>query len=139
MNHGHAALFGVYGMLSIALLLFSWRGLVARDKWNDGLLAVSFWALNGGLLAMTLGTLLPVGIAQAWTSFADGVWVARDAAFFNRPLVALLGRLRIIPDTIIIVGGILPLAYFLFRTYPHLKAQQIDEGESVWQKLKVDL
>ena len=34
MNHGHGALFGVYGMLSIALLLFSWRGLV--DKASTG-------------------------------------------------------------------------------------------------------
>ena len=30
VNHGHGALFGVYGMLSIALLLFSWRGMVDR-------------------------------------------------------------------------------------------------------------
>ena len=27
-NHAHTALFGVYGMLAIALILFSWRGLV---------------------------------------------------------------------------------------------------------------
>ncbi len=139
INHGHGALFGVYGMLSIALLLFSWRGLVQRSRWHDRLLAVSFWGLNGGLLLMTLTTLLPVGIAQVWTSYKEGLWMARDASFFERPLVAFLGQFRIVPDTIIIVFGVLPLAYFLFRTFPHLKAQEIKEGESVWDRLGIKL
>jgi nitric oxide reductase large subunit len=26
MHHGHTAMFGTYGMLSVSLLLFSWRG-----------------------------------------------------------------------------------------------------------------
>ena len=73
MNHAHGALFGVYGMLSIALLLFSWRGLVEREYWNDRLLKISFWGLNGGLLALTFMTLFPVGIAQAWTSYKEGL------------------------------------------------------------------
>ncbi|MBN2320379.1 MAG: cbb3-type cytochrome c oxidase subunit I [Acidobacteria bacterium] len=139
VNHGHGALFGVYGMLSIALLLFSWRGLVERKHWNDRLLGVSFWGLNGGLLVMTLATLFPVGIAQVWTSYKEGLWMARDVSFFERPIVAVLGQLRIIPDTIIIVVGILPLAYFLFKTFPRLKAQEIKEEESVWDRLGVKL
>lgn len=139
VNHGHGALFGVYGMLSIALLLFSWRGLVQKEYWNDRLLAYSFWGLNGGLLVLTFLTLFPVGIAQAWTSFTEGLWVARDAAFFDRTFVALLGQLRIIPDTAIIVVGILPLVYFLFRTFPHLKAERIEDEESVWDRLGVKL
>jgi nitric oxide reductase subunit B len=139
VNHGHGALFGVYGMLSIALLLFSWRGLVQRDKWNDKLLSISFWGLNGGLLGLTFLTLFPVGILQAWTSFSEGLWVARDAAFFERPFVAFLGQLRILPDTVIILVGVAPLVYFLFRTFPHLKAQEIKEDESVWERLGVDL
>ncbi len=139
VNHGHGALFGVYGMLSIALLLFSWRGLVDRKQWNNRLLSVSFFGLNGGLLLMTLGTLFPVGIAQAWTSYKEGLWMARDVSFFERPIVSILGQLRIIPDTIIIVLGVLPLVYFLFKTFPHLKAQEIKEDESVWDRLGVKL
>jgi len=139
VNHGHGALFGVYGMLSIALLLFSWRGMVDRKHWKDRPLSLSFWGLNGGLLAMTLVTLFPVGIAQAWTSYKEGLWMARDASFFERPMVAILGQLRIIPDSIIILFGILPLAYFLFRTFPHLKAQEISEDESVWDRLGLKL
>jgi nitric oxide reductase subunit B len=139
VNHGHTALFGVYGMLSIALLLFAWRGMIQRNHWNDRLLAVSFYGLNAGLLVMALGTLFPVGIAQAWTSYKEGLWVARDATFFKGALVSTLGQLRIIPDTVIIVFGVLPLAYFLFRTFPYLKAQEIKEGESLWDRLGVKL
>jgi nitric oxide reductase subunit B len=139
VNHGHTALFGVYGMLSIALLLFAWRGMIQRDHWNDRLLAVSFYGLNGGLLLMALGTLFPVGIAQAWTSYKQGLWVARDASFFQGALVSTLGQLRIVPDTVIILFGVVPLAYFLFKTFPYLKAQEIKEGESVWDRLGVKL
>ncbi len=139
MNHGHGALFGVYGMLSIGLLLFSWRGLVSKEHWNDGILKVSFLGFNIGLLLLTLGTLFPVGIMQAWTSFRDGLWLARDAQFFEGDLVHLLGTLRVIPDLMIIIVGVVPLAYFLFRTYPYVKATEIREGESVWDRLGVQL
>jgi nitric oxide reductase subunit B len=129
VNHGHGALFGVYGMLSIALLLFSWRGMVARQYWSDRPLKISFWGFNGGLLVMTLLTLFPIGIAQAWISYREGLWMARDASFFRMPLVALLGQLRMAPDTIIIVLGVLPLVFFLFKTYPRLKSQKAEGGE----------
>ena len=139
MNHAHGALFGVYGLLSIGLLLFSWRGLVEKTHWNDKLLSVSFFGFNVGLLLLTLGTLFPVGILQAWTSYKEGLWAARDASFFEREIVHLLGTIRIIPDLMIIILGVLPLAYFLLQTYPHLKAMEIKEGESVWQRLGIDL
>jgi nitric oxide reductase subunit B len=65
--------------------------------------------------------------------------VARDASFFERTGIYLLGNLRVIPDTIIIFFGVLPLAYFLFKTYPRLKAAEIKEGESVWKRIGVEL
>jgi nitric oxide reductase subunit B len=139
MNHAHGALFGVYGMLSIGLLLFSWRGMVEKAHWNDQILKISFFGFNLGLLLLTLGTLFPVGILQTWTSYKEGLWVARDASFFERPIVQILGTVRIIPDLTIIILGVLPLAYFLFRTYPHLKAPEIREGESVWDRLGIKL
>jgi len=139
MNHGHAALFGTYGMLSIALLLFSWRGLVDREHWNDRILKFSFWSFNIGLALLTLGTLFPVGLLQTWTAFQDGLWVARSADFFTRGIVVFLGTIRIVPDLVIILLGVLPMAIFLFTTYPHLKAVEIKEGESVWQRLGVEL
>ena len=37
--HGHTALFGVYGMLGIGLMLFCLRGLSRTAYWNEKLLA----------------------------------------------------------------------------------------------------
>jgi nitric oxide reductase subunit B len=139
MHHAHTAMFGTYGMLSIALLLFSWRGLVDKAHWKDGILKLSFWGLNGGLFLLAMGTLLPIGAMQAWISFTDGLWVARSADFFEKGAVTLLGNLRVIPDLMIIVLGVLPLAYFLITTYPRLKAVEIKDDESVWERLGIEL
>ena len=139
MHHGHTAMFGTYGMLSVALLLFSWRGMVDRAHWNDKILKVSFWGLNGGLFLMAFLTLLPVGAIQTWIAFRDGLWAARSAEFFEMGIITALGNFRILPDTIIIVLGVLPLAWFLFTTYPHLKAPEIKDDESVWERLGIDL
>jgi nitric oxide reductase subunit B len=139
MHHGHTAMFGTYGMLSVALLLFSWRGMVDKAHWKDGILKLSFWGLNGGLFLMAFVTLLPVGLMQAWISFKDGLWVARSADFFESAPVVWLGTFRALPDTIIIALGVLPLAYFLITTYPHLKAAEIKDGESVWERLGIEL
>ena len=123
-NHGHTALFGVYGMLAIALILFSWRGLVENRFWSDRILAVSFWGLNIGLFLMFLTGLLPIGICQVWDSYEKGFWYARSAAFYEDPLVQTLGNWRAVPDTIIIVVGALPLLWFLLRTFPRLRRPQ---------------
>lgn len=138
MNHAHGALFGVYGMLSIGLVLFVWRGCVKDGHWDDKLLKISFFSMNIGLLLLTFGTLFPVGIAQVWTSFTEGLWAARDHAFFERGFVQLVGEWRMVPDLLIIVGGVLPLTWFLFKTYPHLKKAEIAEGESVWERMGIN-
>ena len=132
-------MFGTYGMLSIALLLFSWRGLVEKAYWKDGILKLSFWGLNGGLFLLAMGTLLPVGAIQTWIAFKEGYWVARSADFFEKGVIVFLGTFRVIPDLMIILGGVVPLAYFLITTYPHLKAVEIKDGESVWERLGVEL
>ena len=62
--HGHAALFGVYGMLGPGLTLMCLRALQADREWKEGLLSFSFWAMNGGLMAMILLSLLPGGLLQ---------------------------------------------------------------------------
>jgi nitric oxide reductase subunit B len=128
-NHGHTALFGVYGMLAIALILFSWRGLVENKYWNDRALMVSFWGLNVGLFLMFLTGLLPIGILQVWQSYDQGFWFARSAAFYESPLVQTLGTWRMLPDTILIVLGAFPLLYFLLTTYPRLR--KVGDGRTV--------
>ena len=120
-NHGHTALFGVYGMLAIALILFSWRGLVKEDQWNNKILKVSFWGLNGGLFLMFSTGLLPIGLLQVWNVYDKGFWFARSAEFYEMPAVQMLGTWRMVPDTIIIVFGAFPLLWFMISTFAHLQ------------------
>jgi nitric oxide reductase subunit B len=44
--HGHAALFGVYGMLGIGLMLFCLRALRPNEVWREASLRLAFWAIN---------------------------------------------------------------------------------------------
>jgi nitric oxide reductase subunit B len=60
--HGHTALFGVYGMLGIGLMLFCLRGLTVRQLWKTEALGFAFWAMNIGLALMVLISLLPIGL-----------------------------------------------------------------------------
>jgi hypothetical protein len=46
--HGHAALFGVYGMLGIGLRPFSLRAPDPVAEWKEGLVKFGFWATNIG-------------------------------------------------------------------------------------------
>ncbi|XZG69318.1 nitric-oxide reductase large subunit [Chitinibacteraceae bacterium HSL-7] len=109
--HGHAALFGVYGMLGIGLMLFCLRGLYPRENWNDKPLAVAFWALNIGLAMMVFMSLLPAGIYQAYHSVATGLWFARSAEVVQSPVMHALVWLRV-PGDIVFSIGVLWLCWF---------------------------
>src|SRR3569832_352617 len=84
-NHGHTALFGVYGMLGIGLMLFCLRGLAARASWDGKLLKPAFWTLNIGLGMMSLLCLLPAGVIQAYHSINTGLWIARSPDVLHSP------------------------------------------------------
>jgi nitric oxide reductase subunit B len=102
--HGHTALFGVYGMLGIGLMLFCLKGLAAQNRWRTGLVSSGFWMINIGLALMVLLSLLPVGLLQAWASVTHGMWYARSAEFMQTDLMDTLRWLRVVGDTIFAVG-----------------------------------
>jgi len=104
--HGHAALFGVYGMLGIGLMLVCLRVLVPGREWKDGLLKFAFWSLNGGLMAMCVLSLLPVGLMQTWASVDHGYWYARSSEFMQTALMKNLRWLRVPGDTIFFLGAV---------------------------------
>jgi nitric oxide reductase subunit B len=104
--HGHAALFGVYGMLGIGLMLVCLRVLVPDAEWKEGLLKFAFWAMNGGLFAMCVGSLLPVGLFQTWAAVENGYWYARSAEFLTSPLMQTLRWMRVPGDTLFACGSI---------------------------------
>jgi nitric oxide reductase subunit B len=104
--HGHAALFGVYGMLGIGLMLMCLRVLIPAVEWKDGLLKFAFWSLNGGLLAMCLLSLLPVGLMQTWASVDHGYWYARSSEFLQLPMMQTLRWMRVPGDTLFFLGAL---------------------------------
>ncbi|PRQ03700.1 Nitric oxide reductase subunit B [Enhygromyxa salina] len=110
--HGHTALFGVYGMLGIGLMLFCLKGFAARRPWNTKALAVAFWSLNIGLALMVLLSLLPIGLLQTWASVEHGLWYARSAEFMQTSHMEVLRWLRVVGDTVFAVG-ILALGWFV--------------------------
>ncbi len=112
--HAHAALFGVYGQLSLGLVLLVLRLLYPQGVWNDKALAISFWAMNGGLVLMIVLSLLPVGLAQTWASIEHGLWYARSADFLQLPIMAKLRWMRMVGDLVFYVG-VSALAYFVVR------------------------
>lgn len=112
--HGHAALFGVYGMLGIGLILFVLRSMYRKVKWNDKLISFTFWSLNIGLFLMVFLSLLPVGLMQTVASVKEGMWFARSAEFMQQPVVSVFKWLRVVGDTIFAIGT-LTLFWFVYK------------------------
>ncbi|HEY8516100.1 MAG TPA: nitric-oxide reductase large subunit [Candidatus Binatia bacterium] len=102
--HGHTALFGVYGMLGMGLLLFCLRGLTRDREWRNGPISFAFWSVNVGLALMVLLSMLPVGMLQTWASVEHGMWWARSAQFLQTELMDTLRWLRVVGDTIFAIG-----------------------------------
>ncbi|MEZ5455636.1 MAG: nitric-oxide reductase large subunit [Lysobacteraceae bacterium] len=123
--HGHTALFGVYGMLGIGLMLFSLRGIKPDVQWNDGLLKTAFWSLNIGLSAMALFTLLPIGVMQLIAALDHGYWFARSAEMMQQPIIQMLVWMRVPGDTLFSVGA-LAIAWFVASLWWRPKARSVD-------------
>lgn len=129
VNHGHTALFGTYGMLAIGLLLFSMRGMVMDKGWDERLVRLSFWGTNIGLALMFSVTLLPTGLLQIYDNINYGFWHARSNAFWNQDIIQTLGNIRLLPDTLIILGS-LALLLFMLKAIFNLKPPRIRSGQS---------
>jgi nitric oxide reductase subunit B len=111
--HGHTALFGVYGMLGIGLMLFVLRDMNKEALWKERWIKFAFWSINIGLTAMVLISVLPIGLAQTVASVKEGLWYARSAEFLHQPALQTLKWLRVIGDTIFAAGTV-ALAWFIF-------------------------
>ena len=112
--HGHAALFGVYGMLGVGLMLFCLRGLYARSLHADQLLMPAFWGMNIGLAMMVFLSLLPAGIYQAWASVSKGLWYARSPEIVHSKVMETLVWMRVPGDLLFAIGAVF-LAWYALR------------------------
>jgi nitric oxide reductase subunit B len=123
--HGHTALFGVYGMLGIALVLFCLRGLRGQMVWDSKPLKLAFWSLNIGLALMALLTLLPLGTLQLLAAIEHGYAYARSAEFMQKPIVELLIWMRMPGDIVFSIGAV-ALTWFVFRLWVAPRREAIE-------------
>lgn len=118
-NHGHTAMFGVFGFLALGLSLFAMRKNLTDAQWAriTPWIKCSFWGLNIGLALMVILSMLPAGFYQMFDSLKNGYWHARSIEFTNNHTMATLGWLRIIGDVIFIVFGAFPFFVAAAKSY----------------------
>lgn len=121
-NHGHAALFGVYGMLGLGLMLYCIRGLTDVRQWDQQLLRVTFWTLNIGLAMMTFLSLLPQGIWQTYASVTHGYAYARSAEFVQSDIMHTFVWMRV-PGDVVLSVGVVTFALFMYKAFMSGRAE----------------
>lgn len=105
--HAHSALFGVYGSLALALMLFALREITPDHAWNEKLFNLSFWGINIGLVMMMVFGLIPSGFYQLVQSVNYGTWYARSAEVINSSWMHWTVWLRIPGDIVFSLGALL--------------------------------
>ncbi|MBS1850772.1 MAG: nitric-oxide reductase large subunit [Acidobacteria bacterium] len=136
--HGHTALFGVYGMLGLGLMLFCLRALRPGVAWKNRPLAVAFWAINLGLALMVLLSLLPIGLMQVWASVEYGTWYARSTEFLHSGYMNQLRWMRMIGDTLFALGALVLGWFVLGLVTGHSYDQRGYVAEGEWAIRKAE-
>jgi nitric oxide reductase subunit B len=126
-NHGHAAMMGVFGMLAIALLVFTLRQVLNDEQWKkpEKYIRTSFWGLNIGLGLMVILNLFPGGIFQLLDVLKNGYWHARSTAFSQQLFIKYIEWLRLPADIIFICLGVIPIVIASVITYFMIKKSSV--------------
>ena len=121
MPHGHIALLGAFGYVSIAFLYMTARAnaLANNYSWDDRLSKLAFWSLTLGVLLFALPTLM-IGLEQTRAAAEMGY-------YYTRTREALAGSqgwmwFRILPDSMMILGAFGIFVDLFMKTYLGKKA-----------------
>ncbi len=111
-NHGHAAMFGVFGMLGLGVLVFCLRAMQDDAAWRttEKYVRLGYWGLNAGLSLMILLDLFPAGVLQLSDVIANGYWHARRLTYSMSGTFHTLEWIRMAGDMTFLVLGALPIA-----------------------------
>jgi nitric oxide reductase subunit B len=111
-NHGHAAMFGVFGMLALGVVFFCLRAMRDDAVWKraERFVRTGFWGVNIGLGLMIVIDLFPGGVLQLHDSIQNGYWHARRLSFLMTGAYHTLEWMRIAADLTFLMVGALPLA-----------------------------
>jgi nitric oxide reductase subunit B len=106
-------MFGVKGNIAIAGMLFCCQHLFQKSAWNEKLIRTIFWSFQIGLGLMMFLDLFPVGLYQIWVVLTKGFWYARSTEVIQGPVFVTLTYLRMFGGATFILGGLLPLIWFV--------------------------
>lgn len=110
-NHGHAAMFGVFGMLALGVLVFALRVMQSDKVWvnTEKLVKIGYWGLNIGLALMVVLDLFPAGVLQLWDVLENGYWHARSLPFIMTGTFHTVEWIRIVGDLVFMLCGVFPI------------------------------
>ena len=133
VNHGHAAMMGVFGMLAIALLVFSVRHVSTEPEWDRlrPYFKVSFWGLNIGLAMMVAFSLFPGGVLQLKDVLENGYWHARSLDYTGQEMARLIEWLRTPGDVVFIVFGVVPALMAVTLCYLDVRKKRFRRSTAV--------
>lgn len=128
-THGHAALMGVFGMLALALMVFTLRQTSSEERWPgiEKYVKVAFWGTNVGLAMMLLMSLFPSGVLQLWDVVQNGYWHARSIEYMSLPRSHILEWLRLPGDLVFIIFGAIPLVIATIKGWLGVRADAAAE------------
>ena len=131
-NHGHAAMFGVFGMLALAVLVFCLRAMQTDAVWQRTVkhVRLGFWGLNAGLALMLVSDLFPGGVLQLWDSLSNGYWHARRLEFLMGGTFHRLEWVRIFADAVFLLLGVVPILTAALVSFARRDAPRADAAAS---------
>lgn len=129
-NHGHTAMFGVFGLLALAVLVFCLRAMQSDAVWDGTArwVRAGFWGLNVGLALMVVTDLFPAGVLQLWDSLQNGYWHARRLEFLTTGTFHTLEWVRIGADMVFLIAGVVPILIAALRSLAKRDAPRAAEG-----------
>ncbi|MDA3842751.1 MAG: cbb3-type cytochrome c oxidase subunit I [Candidatus Kapabacteria bacterium] len=123
MPHGHVALLGAFGYISIAFLYMTSRANAMANGWiwNDKLSKYAFWSLTIGVLLFALPTLI-IGMEQTRAAAEMGYYFTRT----REALQDMQGWMwfRILPESLMIIGGGAIFVDLLLKTFFGKKSKE---------------
>lgn len=125
--HGHGALWGVYGVLSMGLCLLILRLTDLSQNWDKDmwLLDYGLFTMNVGMLTQLVSFVIPVGFYQFYISTQYGYWFARSTLLHMNYVVDTAKFLRM-PGDIAFGAGLVMIGYFVFLVSVKNKGEKQD-------------
>jgi nitric oxide reductase subunit B len=128
LAHGHAAMFGTFGLLAIGLMYFGLRGVVSADWWSDRLPKLALHAFNVAIVLWLVLNIIPVGVGQYIVGATDGYWQSRSLGFYDG--WTFVQWLRLLGDAAFLVGGVV-LAIDVIHKLRHRRQATVADGQAL--------